>query len=255
MTWLARSRFNPDGKIVVAGTSHNGSNNDFALVRYNTDGSLDTSFDTDGMVTTDFGSADTGSALVIQPDGKIILVGESNSPGNFDFTVARYDTDGSLDHGFGTNRVVYTDFGFLHDRAYAVALQSDGKIVVAGYARANSTTPVNNDIAVARYNTDGSPDTSFDTDGKLTTDIGSAQDQAYGIAIQSDGKIVVVGYSKNNTVDYDFTVIRYNTDGSLDTASIPMGSFLQPFETRTTSPTPSPSNPTARSSWQDMAVS
>jgi len=206
----------PDGKIVAVGTSHNGVNNDFALVRYNPDGSLDTGFDSDGIVTTDLGGIDTASAVALQPDGKIVVAGESNSPGNFDFTVVRYNADGSLDTGFGTGGVATTDFGYLHDRAYAVAVQTDGKIVLAGYARANSTTPVNNDIALVRYNADGSLDTTFDTDGRVVTSIGGVQDHLYGMVLQPDGKIVVVGYT-NSGGNYDFLVVRYNTDGSRDT--------------------------------------
>jgi uncharacterized delta-60 repeat protein len=204
-----------DGKILVAGTSSNGTNNDFALVRYNTDGSLDTTFDTDGIVTTDFGDNDNGESMAIQSDGKIVVAGDSNAPGTFDFAVARYNTDGSLDTTFDTDGMATTDFGVLHDRAYAVAIQSDGKIVVAGYARMSPTTPVNNDFALVRYNSDGSLDNTFDTDGMLTTSIGGGQDQAYAIGIQSDGKIVVAGYS-NVGANYDFVVVRYNTDGSLD---------------------------------------
>jgi len=205
-----------DGKIVMAGTSHNGTDNDFALARYNADGSLDTSFDTDGLVTTDIGSNDSGSSVAIQSDGKIIVAGQSNSPGNFDFAVVRYNSDGSLDTSFDTDGIVTTNVDILHDRAYAVTIQSDGKIVVAGYGRIAPSTPVNNDFVVVRYNTDGSLDTGFDTDGIAITDIGGSQDQAYAVAIQSDGKIVAAGYS-NSGSNYDFVVVRYDTDGSLDT--------------------------------------
>ena len=99
------------------------------------------------------------------------------------------------------------------DRARSVAIQSDGKIVAAGYSDNGS----NDDFALVRYNTDGSLDTSFDSDGKVTTAIGSGTDQAFSVAIQSDGKIVAAGYSDNGSND-DFALVRYNTDGSLDTS-------------------------------------
>ena len=213
-----------DGKIVVVGYSHNGTDNDFAVVRYNTDGSLDTSFDTDGKVTTDFGGgADVGNAVAIQSDGKIVVAGMSNSPATMDFAIARYNSDGSLDTTFDTDGLVTTDVANLVDRAYAVAIQSDGKIVVAGYGRIDR-----NDFVVMRYNADGSLDTNFDTDGIVITDIGGTQDQIYGLVLQSDGKIVVVGYSNVNT-NYALVLARYNTDGSLDTGFGTGGIVLTAF--------------------------
>ena len=123
-----------DGKIVVAGEARNGFNNsDFAVVRYNTDGSLDTSFGQGGKVTTAIGSADdVALSVALQPDGKIVVAGVSDNGSNFDFAIARYNMDGSLDTSFGTGGKVTTEVGSYHDYAYSVALQPDGKIVVAG---------------------------------------------------------------------------------------------------------------------------
>jgi uncharacterized delta-60 repeat protein len=202
-----------DGKIVVAGYSDNGSNDDFALVRYNTNGTLDTSFDSDGKVTTDIGSGDIAQSVAIQTDGKIVAAGFSNNVSNVDFTLVRYNTNGTLDTTFDSDGKVTTAIGSGTDVAYSVALQSDGKIVVAGYSNNGS----NFDFALVRYNTDGSLDTSFDSDGKVTTDIGGSDDRAFSVAIQSDGKIVVAGFS-NNVSNVDFTLVRYNTDGTLDTS-------------------------------------
>jgi uncharacterized delta-60 repeat protein len=202
-----------DGKIVVAGVSYTGSSNDFALVRYNTDGSLDTSFDSDGKVTTDFGGGnDQAFSVAIQSDGKIVAAGNSRN-GNWDFALARYNTDGSLDTSFDSGGKVTTDFGGGNDRAYSVAIQSDGKIVAAGYSSNGS----NNDFALVRYNTDGTLDTNFDSGGKVTTDFGGGDDQAYSVAIQSDGKIVVAGLSYTGS-NNGFALVRYNTDGTLDTS-------------------------------------
>ncbi len=200
----------PDDKIVVAGSSNNGTNNDFALARYNADGSLDTSFDSDGKVTTAIGSAgDAAYAVTLQSDGKIVVAGESNNPSNnvdnLRFALARYNADGTLDTDFGTGGKVTTDLGSTVDRISAIALQPDGKIVVAGESGGN--------FALARYTADGSLDTSFSSDGKVSTDIGVGHDAAYAMALQPDGKIVAAGLSAQN----DSGLARYNADGSLDT--------------------------------------
>jgi uncharacterized delta-60 repeat protein len=203
-----------DGKIVAAGFSNNGSNNDFALVRYNTNGTLDTTFDSDGKVTTAIGSAnDAAYSVAIQSDGKIVAAGFSNNGSNNDFALVRYNTDGSLDTNFGTGGKVTTAIGSGIDIAYSVAIQTDGKIVAAGFSRSGGN---NDDFALVRYNTNGTLDTTFDSDGKVTTAIGSGADIAQSVAIQTDGKIVAAGYS-NNGSNVDFTLVRYNTDGTLDT--------------------------------------
>ncbi len=202
-----------DGKIVVAGYSHNGSNLDFAVVRYNSDGSLDTSFDSDGMVTTAIGSDnDLAQSVAVQSDGKIVVAGYGNTGTNDDFAVVRYNANGSLDASFDSDGKVTTAVGSGRDRAFSVAVQSDGKVVAAGYSH-NGT---NNDFAVVRYNADGSLDTGFDSDGMVTTAVGSGSDLAFSVVVQSDGKIITAGYSHNGT-NNDFAVVRYNADGSLDT--------------------------------------
>jgi uncharacterized delta-60 repeat protein len=202
----------PDGKIVAAGHSYNGENEDFAVVRYNSDGSPDTSFDVDGKVTTDFrNDIDIGRAVVVQPDGGILVAGSAMTNINNDFAVVRYNSDGSLDRNFDGDGKVTTAVGSGDDYANAIALQLDGKVVVAGDAMMS-----NKDLGVVRYNSDGSLDTSFDGDGKVTTGVGSLADQGAAVAIQADGKIVVAGVAamSNN----DLAVVRYNSDGSLDTS-------------------------------------
>jgi len=203
-----------DGKIVAAGYSYNGTDEDFAVVRYNTDGSLDTTFSGDGKVTTPIGSGfEVAYSVVLQSDGKIVAAGYSDNGTNNDFAVVRYNTNGSLDTSFGTGGIVTTPIGSSGDEGRSVVLQSDGKIVAAGYSH-NGT---NYDFAVVRYNTNGSLDISFDTDGKVTTPIGLRNDFAHSVVLQSDGKIVAAGSSDNGT-NYDFAVVRYNTEGSLDTS-------------------------------------
>jgi uncharacterized delta-60 repeat protein len=203
-----------DGKILAAGFSHNGTNLDFAVVRYNTDGSLDLSFDGDGKVVTPIGTSnDAAYSVSVQADGKIVVAGRTINGSFYDFGVVRYNTDGSLDSSFGTGGKVTTPFGTGNDEARSVKIQSNGKIIVAGFADNGS----NVDFAAVRYNANGSLDTSFDLDGKVTTAIGSGNDTASSAAIQADDKIVLGGSSSNGLHNY-FALVRYNVDGSLDTS-------------------------------------
>jgi uncharacterized delta-60 repeat protein len=201
-----------DGKIVALGTAAVSGMNDFALARYNIDGSLDTAFSGDGMVTTDFaGDTDEAYGLAIQPDGKIVTAGLAVVSGNFDFALARYNPDGSLDTTFDGDGKVTTDFLDALEAAFGVAIQGDGTIVAAGCVGCFPGTA----FALARYNVDGSLDTTFDLDGKVTTPFtGSNDTAAWGVAIQADGKIVAEGYAAIS--GYQFALARYNTDGSLD---------------------------------------
>ena len=196
-----------DGKLLVAGYAAGQNNDDFALVRYASDGSLDTTFDSDGIVTTDLGDYDYGYALVITSDNQILVAGYTGSD-DVDFALVRYNSDGSLDPTFDTDGKVTTDLG-SNDYGRALALQADGKIVIAGYTGSDEV-----DFALVRYNSDGSLDTTFDTDGKVTTDLGG-EDNGLALVIQGDGKLLVVGSSGTN--NDDFALARYNSDGSLDT--------------------------------------
>ncbi|HLQ44680.1 MAG TPA: delta-60 repeat domain-containing protein, partial [Planctomycetaceae bacterium] len=215
-----------DGKIVVAGRATIGSTFDFALARYNADGSLDTSFGTGGKVTTAIGtSTDEAYAVALQSDGKIVVGGRATIGSNFDFALARYNTDGTLDTSFGTSGKVTTAISSSHDEIYALAIQPDGAIVAAGRAKTNSYY----DFALARYTASGVLDTSFDTDGKLTTAIGTRSDEAYGVALQADGKIVAAGRAYMS--GYDFAAVRYNSDGSLDTSFDTDGKVTTKFVT------------------------
>ena len=207
-----------DGKIVAAGYSYTGSGSgcDFAVARYNTDGSLDSTFGTNGIVTTAIGMWNDALSVAIQSDQKIVAVGRSsvNSFSYYDFALVRYNTDGSLDSTFGTGGKVLTAIGSYHDEAYGIAIQSDQKIVAVG--RSSDSTNTNSDFSLARYNTDGSLDSTFGTGGKVLTAIGSTGDNyAHSVAIQSDGNIVAAGFSYNGS-DSDFALVRYTTSGSLD---------------------------------------
>jgi uncharacterized delta-60 repeat protein len=213
-----------DGKIVAAGTNFNGDDLDFAVARYNTDGSLDHSFDGDGLVTTDFPvtsipSDDVGHGLVIQQaDGKIIVGGQSrdNIIGATAIALVRYNTDGSLDPTFGNNGRV-RDVVFGLNEITGIALQADGKIVVAGDGFTDTFTL---DLFVARYTSNGTLDTTFGGGGFVTTDFGGSDDLATSVAVQADGKIVVAGGSLHldslGNPDTDFAVARYTSNGALD---------------------------------------
>jgi uncharacterized delta-60 repeat protein len=158
-------------------------------------------------------------AVALQPDGKVVVSGETALyPGN-DFALARYNVDGSLDLTFGIQGKITTDFGAT-DEAYAMALQPDGKIVIAGSSRSGPVQTFER-FAVARYNSDGSLDTTFGVAGKITTDFSTPYSHASAVVLQPDGKIVVAGYalprnSGPNLYSSDFAVARYDNDGSLD---------------------------------------
>lgn len=204
----------PDGKFLLVGSARIGSNDDFALARYNIDGSLDTSFGVGGKVTTDFaGGMDWAHGVAVQTDGKIVVTGRAFNGSNYDVAVVRYNDDGSLDTSFGGTGKVTVDFGSGNDIGNMLSLQSDGKIVVSARARIGGT----DDFGVLRFNTDGTLDTSFGGTGKVTTAIGTGHESGQRLTIQSDGKIVVSGYSSNGA-NNDFAVVRYNTNGSLDTS-------------------------------------
>ena len=201
-----------NGNIVVAGNMYNGNNYDFAVTRYNSNGTLDTSFSLDGKVTTDFGGDDYGTSVAIQSDGKIVVSGYGSSGGPDDFAIVRYNTDGSLDTSFDTDGKLLIDFG-RYENGKALAIQTDGKIVLAGTSVASGGLAAN--MHLLRLNTNGSLDTTFDSDGKVTTDIGP-NDDVLSIALQNDGKIIIGGGS-DASGNLETTLLRYNSNGSLDT--------------------------------------
>lgn len=218
----------PDGKIVVAGTVDFNPDNptsglDFALARYTANGTLDATFGKGGKVVFDFfGSFDQANGAVLQPDGKIIVVG-STSYDSFNrdigFALVRFNADGSTDFGFGTGGKQITDFFGAGANANGIVLQPDGKFVVAGTASDSATRPVATDIAVARYNADGSLDATFGTGGQTAIPFAaSATEQGNALALSDDGKIVVAGAAfKTFATPPDFALVRYNSDGTIDT--------------------------------------
>jgi uncharacterized delta-60 repeat protein len=216
-----------DGKIVAAGyATHNTGNldEDFACVRFTADGTLDSSFGTNGAFVTDFaGRNDEANALAIQLDGKIILGGVADRTavgGTIDMAVNRYNVDGSLDSSFGSGGKALVDYAGTTDVAFALALQNDGKIVLAGGAGNAGNVP---NFALARFNTNGGLDQTFGSNGKITTDFAGGEDYITAVALQPDNKLVAAGLTSTNA-PADFAVARY----------------LNPDVTATPTPTPTP---------------
>jgi uncharacterized delta-60 repeat protein len=196
----------PDGRIVLAG--YGGLSVDFTVTRLNRGGTFDTSFDGDGTAGTDFGGGDHGQAAALQPDGKIVVAGYTSV--NNDVAVARFNRDGSLDASFdpgGADGPGKKTFGYGgDDAAWAVLVQRDGKIVVAGTGNANY------DFVITRLNADGSFDATFDGDGTAGFDFGGG-DYGYAVAVQPDGRLVVAG---DTSIKQDVAVARFNPAGPAD---------------------------------------
>jgi uncharacterized delta-60 repeat protein len=213
--WLSRIAIQPDGKIVAIGDTH--PNNKFALARYNPDGSLDTTFGNGGKVVTIIANVNEYLAGVrILPNGKILVCGNIALPTltNGSWALLRYNSNGSLDTTFGNNGIVTTDIGNVDDQAYAVELQSDGKIVVAGRRgiQIEPSQQRKGNVAIARYTADGSLDTTFGNGGVTITDFGQGlESYAIALMIRPDDSIVIAGESS-----YVFLVARYNANGALD---------------------------------------
>jgi uncharacterized delta-60 repeat protein len=204
-----------NGKIVVAGTD----GPDFAVARLRANGHLDPRFGVGGIARTDFtGYGDAAKGLVIDTRGRIVaggwaLVDDQNLT---DFALARYRRDGSLDPTFGLGGLVTTDFASWEDGITGIALTPSGSIVAAGQASDfPGTADQSSDVGLARYLPDGSLDTSFGSGGIITTDFGSFFDQAHGVALQPDGKIVVASHRYRDG-DRTAAVARYEVDGDLD---------------------------------------
>jgi uncharacterized delta-60 repeat protein len=228
----------PDGKTVVVGSTEpgaffGGGNEDLAITRLNPDGSLDSSFGLDGkvIVPVDLNGPtnEGGSAVGLQTDGKIVVAGSIRITSTDQrFIAYRLNPDGSVDGSFGTGGKVVFSFDSAvaqTDGVHDLAIQSDGKILLIGGvgSAANGL-----EFGVARLNSDGSLDTSFDGDGLATVPFTSGDDQPTGVAVRADGKIMVSGYISSGTSN-DFLVCRLNSDGSLDTTFDSDGTFSFSF--------------------------
>lgn len=206
----------PDGRIIVAGKSKapGSDDTDFAAVRYLPNGELDPDFGRDGRVRTDLGRNDHAIAILLQPDGKIILAGTSGAGRRTagqttDYGLVRYTGEGKLDPSFGTDGKVVTSFEAT-DFLQVVTLESDGKILASG----TSIVDENGDehSVIARYNADGTPDLGFGTHGATSFDTSSLG----ALSVQADGKILTAGYHYGSEQDFYFDLFRFNADGTLD---------------------------------------
>jgi len=265
-----------DGKIVVVGRRFNGVTDNIVVIRYNTNGSLDTSFGNGGSTVYDGGTPDQALGVAIRLDGQIIVVGSSlylgdtdifhvrfDASGNivdfnsFDYyglndvgnsvavqqdgkylvagyatftdgfkyiSLIRYGVDGLLDATFGNSGSVITAVGIADDVAQSVLVQPDGKIIVTGNTVYNAT---GRDFLTMRYNQDGTLDSTFGLSGVTSTDLGSLDEVAWGATLQTDGKIILVG-SRLNGLNDDLVLIRYNSNGSIDTTFGDAGSVITP---------------------------
>ncbi len=194
----------PDGVILATGGMGGG---DYPVAEYLADGSPDPAFGHDGLVRIHVGQGGDANAVAVQPDGRIVLAGESGHHGFPSFAVARLGPDGSLDHSFAGNGVALTRIAY---RAVAsgVVVQADGKIVLAGES--------DGDIALARYTQTGHLDPGFGRRGIVRTSLGPGSDGAMGIVLQPDGRLVVAGRTEYVDVRWAFALARYDADGTLD---------------------------------------
>ncbi len=201
-------------RILVTGYG----NGDFTLVRYNPNGTVDTSFGSGGVVSTQFGPGGANAwSVAIDAQGRIVVAGDAigTAAGDTDFVVARYNSDGTLDTSFGIGGQVTTDFPNINstDSALNVVLDAEGRILLVGTSSAGDDTGEAY-TALARYNPNGTLDTSFGTGGLVTTNFADGWESATSAAIDGQGRIVVS--STGNF--WDFAVARYTADGTLDTS-------------------------------------
>jgi uncharacterized delta-60 repeat protein len=202
----------PNGKLVVAGEASSADGSDFGVARVNANGAPDTSFGTGGKTTVDFGGQDIAFATALQPDGKIVLAGQTTAgTGSQHFAIARLNADGTPDASFGTGGQTTVDFG---GAATDVFVDSTGRILVTG-----STSPdgTQHDFAATRLNADGTPDASFGTGGRTTVDFGG-NDRVSGAAVLGDGRILLAGDTTSAAGAEDFAVARLTAAGAIDSS-------------------------------------
>ena len=200
-----------DGKILVSGMSYEGKYK-FAVVRYTTAGAVDTTFGVNGIVTTAVGSDGSGAyGLAVNGNGEIFATGYANNSESDSFALVKYTSDGNLDTSFGNAGMVVKDFGGSGALDYAILLKTDGKILIAGYNdnyERESETPTNLYFAMACYNPDGSPDTSFAPEGAITTPVGDNVAFATAIGIQQNGRIILGGCATEG-LQNKIALVRY----------------------------------------------
>jgi len=203
-----------DGKIIAGGYAYYTSNS-FVMVRYKTNGSIDSTFGINGVSVSMPGEYEAMiNAIKLLSNGKILAVGKSLVASKDVFALARYNSNGMIDSTFGINGYRVQDINHLGNMGYAADIQPDGKILMAGNTFNGSCWV----FAVMRFNDNGSLDTLFGNKGIDTLKIGQKGGEAYGVKVQNNGKIVVTGYSTTNLGNYTFATIRLKPDGAIDSA-------------------------------------
>lgn len=198
------------GKIVLAGYSPSSTINDFTLVMLTSAGSLDTTFGGTGKVITNTGGSDAAHAVRFLSSGKILAAGrQANGTNGSDFSVARYNTNGSLDTTFDGDGKAVTPFSAYYDSAFGIALHANGQAVAAGYGADNAALQTGFNFALARYHSNGTLDTTFSGDGKQMTDLFNFDNYGRAVLIQSDQKILVAGYTSYGGSENYITLARY----------------------------------------------
>lgn len=218
-----------DGNIVVTGYSTNAAHNtDFAVVRYTSSGSLDGSFGSGGIVTTNINNFDVANSIAINnTTGTITIAGSSNEDsedpnyshaGSGDFTVVRYTSAGALDGTFGAGGKAIFDINSSYDEAHSMAVQPDGQLIVAGIAKRQSSNGGNSDVAVIRVTTIGGLDGTFGTSGKVIANYSgfNSDDDCQSVALQSDGKIIIGGSVDAISSSTAYMMMRFTTAGAFD---------------------------------------
>ena len=202
-----------DDRILIMGTQQgNLYPNAYWVVRLLPDGALDTSFNGTGYLDLLFGTQqDRGTCIALQPDGKILVGGTSGNTAQY-FTMARLNSNGTLDNSFGTAGKVQTPFAGEESFAQSIAVQTDGKILLGGYT---VNIPHAKDFALIRYNANGSIDTGFGTNGKVVTTISDNSDLITSLIVQPDGKIIAGGFSSSENNPW-MCMVRYLANGAVD---------------------------------------
>ncbi|MBL0317557.1 MAG: T9SS type A sorting domain-containing protein [Flavobacteriales bacterium] len=202
----------PDGKIVVCGTTYV-TTYDFMMIRYLEDGTLDPLFGDNGKAFIDFDNINNyGLGYALQQDGKILIAGYSETPNYESISIARINVDGTIDESFGTNGIIHQTTGDYECFGFDVVVQPDGKILVAGQG---NYIPQGEDFFMARYNEDGSLDTSFAGDGIVENINDNNSGSQPVMTLQSDGKILISGMGRVGSQQY-YCTMRFLTNGTLD---------------------------------------
>ncbi len=221
----------PDGKFVVASQTYNSQTSEVAVVRYNSNGTLDTTFGTGGITKTSVGIGNgflRVSEILVQTDGKLLVAGRALFGSDGNIFVLRYNPNGTLDTSFGANGIVQTDVDNLYNRVGGMALQPDGKIIVNGsnFTSYDPVSPLSSSIV--RYNANGTLDNTFGTNGIVRITEPPSQNYpagiAFALAVQQNGKILTAG-ERNRT----FAISRYNSNGTIDTSFGTNGVVITPI--------------------------